>query len=352
MNEKPRILVTGAGGFIGNHLVTSLKKGGHWVRGVDTKYPEFRPTEADEFELLDLRIWENCLRATEGIAEVFALAADMGGMGFISSNHSQILHNNLLINVHTLDAAHENGVKRYFFTSSACIYPEYLQNDADVTPLSEDQAYPAQPQDAYGWEKLITEQLCTHYQKDLGIATRIVRFHNIYGPFGTWLGGREKAPAALCRKVAAAKLANEYEIEIWGDGEQTRSFCFVDDCVVGIQKLMRSDYSEPLNLGQDRLISINQLADLIAHIAGIEIRKKHIPGPQGVRGRNSDNTRLRDILEWEPEISLEEGLARTYDWIEDQVRCILDTAQDDAARDMIFQELRSSTYASSGVFQP
>jgi nucleoside-diphosphate-sugar epimerase len=267
-------------------------------------------------------------------------------MGFISSHHSQILHNNLLINIHTLDAARKNGAKRYFFTSSACIYPEYLQDEVDVTPLREDQAYPAQPQDAYGWEKLITEQLCTHYRKDLGIETRIARFHNIYGPCGTWFGGREKAPAALCRKIAAAKLTNHDEIEIWGDGEQTRSFCFVDDCVVGIQMLMRSNYAEPLNLGQDRLISINELADLIARIAGIEIKKKHISGPQGVRGRNSDNTRLREILEWEPEISLEEGLARTYDWIEDQVRSTFNTAKEDISSDLIVQNMKSSTFLS------
>ncbi len=346
MSEKNKILVTGAGGFIGNHLVTSLKEQGFWVRGVDLKYPEFKPTDADEFELLDLRLWENCLTATNGVDEVYALAADMGGMGFISFNHSQILHNNILINVHTLDAAHKNGVKRYFYTSSACVYPEYLQNDAEVTPLREEQAYPAQPQDAYGWEKLITEQLCTHYRKELGIETRIVRFHNIFGPLGTWFGGREKAPAALCRKVAIAKLTGDHEIEIWGDGEQTRSFCYIDDCVAGIQKLMRSNYPEPLNLGQDFLISINQLADLIAGIAGIEIKKKHIPGPQGVRGRNSDNARLRQVLNWEPEISLEKGLTLTYNWIEDQVQSSLKKANSDQEKALFVQNMKSSTYSS------
>ena len=346
MSEKNKILVTGAGGFIGNHLVTSLKEQGFWVRGVDLKYPEFKPTDADEFELLDLRLWENCLTATNGVDEVYALAADMGGMGFISFNHSQILHNNILINVHTLDAAHKNGVKRYFYTSSACVYPEYLQNDAEVTPLREEQAYPAQPQDAYGWEKLITEQLCTHYRKELGIETRIVRFHNIFGPLGTWFGGREKAPAALCRKVAIAKLTGDHEIEIWGDGEQTRSFCYIDDCVAGIQKLMRSNYPEPLNLGQDFLISINQLADLIAGIAGIEIKKKHIPGPQGVRGRNSDNAKLRRVLNWEPEISLEKGLTLTYNWIEDQVQSSLKKANSDQEKALFVQNMKSSTYSS------
>ncbi|GAG36587.1 unnamed protein product, partial [marine sediment metagenome] len=251
--------------------------------------------DADEFQLLDLRRWDNCLQGTRGVDEVYALAADMGGMGFISSNHAQILHNNLLINIHTLDAARINDIKRYLFTSSACIYPEFLQEDADVTPLKEEDAYPAQPQDAYGWEKLITERLCTHYREDFGIEVRIARFHNIFGPSGTWDGGREKVPAALCRKVAVAKVTGNPEIEIWGDGEQTRSFCYIDDCLTGIYKLMGSDYREPLNLGQDRMVTINQLADIIADIAGVRIVKKHVPGPQGVRGRNSDNTRLRRV---------------------------------------------------------
>jgi nucleoside-diphosphate-sugar epimerase len=244
----------------------------------------------------------------------------MGGMGFISSHHAQILYNNSLINLHTLDAARVNGVRRYFYTSSACVYPEYKQTDANVVPLKEADAYPAQPQDAYGWEKLVTERLCAHFHEDYGIETRVVRFHNIFGPLGTWEGGREKAPAAMCRKVAVAKLAGDPVIEIWGDGEQTRSFCFIDDCVKGIDLLMHSDFREPLNLGQDRMVTINQLADMVAEIAGVRIEKKHVPGPMGVRGRNSDNTLLRKVLDWEPEISLEEGLARTYGWIEEQVR--------------------------------
>ncbi len=316
---RSKVLVTGAGGFIGHHLVTFLKERGHWVRGVDLKYPEFCSSDADEFELLDLRKWDSCLLATRGIDEAYALAADMGGMGFISCNHARILHNNSLINLHTLEAARLNGVRKYLYTSSACVYPEYRQLKTDVAPLKESEAYPAEPQDAYGWEKLMTEQLCTHYRRDYGIETRIVRFHNIFGPFGTWDGGREKAPAALCRKVAMAKLSGTHEIEIWGDGEQTRSFCYIDDCVVGIYKLMHSGFSEPLNLGQDRMVSINQLADIVANIAGVEIRKRHVRGPQGVRGRNSDNTQLNRVLGWAPQISLEEGLTQTYRWIESQV---------------------------------
>jgi nucleoside-diphosphate-sugar epimerase len=319
MRSKGTVVVTGAGGFIGHHLVTYLKEQGYWVRGVDLKYPEYTDVNADEFEIADLRRWDSCLQATRGATEVYALAADMGGMGFIQNHHAEILYNNALINFHTLEAARFNGVKRYLYTSSACIYPEYKQLDTQVTPLKESDAYPADPQDAYGWEKLITERLCKYYQDDYKIDTRIVRFHNIFGELGTWKGGREKAPAALCRKIATAKLTGNREIEIWGDGEQTRSFCHVDDCVQGIFKLMRSSFSEPLNLGQDRMVSINQLADIIAKIAGVSIVKRHIPGPQGVRGRNSDNTLLREVLDWEPEISLEQGLRRTYEWIEDKL---------------------------------
>jgi nucleoside-diphosphate-sugar epimerase len=314
------ILVTGAGGFIGHHLVASLQKQGYWVRGVDIKRPEYEPTKADEFLLLDLRNPASCLAATKDMDEVYALAADMGGMGFISTHHAEILRNNALININTLDAARINHVKRYLYTSSACVYPDYRQQVAEVTPLKEEDAYPALPQDAYGWEKLITERLCLHYHEDYGLETRIPRFHNIFGPLGTWTGGREKAPAALCRKVAVAKLSGNPVVEIWGDGDQTRSFCYIDDCVIGLQKLMRSDYTQPLNLGQDRLVTVNQLVGIIATIAGIEIVLKHVPGPQGVRGRNSDNSRLRRVLGWEPAISLEEGLARTYGWIENQIR--------------------------------
>ena len=314
-----RVLVTGAGGFIGHHLVSYLKARGYWVRGVDLKLPEYTPVDADEFEVLDLRRWEACQQAVAGgIDHVYGLAADMGGMGFISAHHAEILHNNALINLHMLEAARAAGVSRYLYSSSACIYPEHLQTDADVRPLREDDAYPAAPQDAYGWEKLITEKLCEYYTHDYGMETRIVRFHNIYGPLGTYDGGREKVPAALCRKIALVEDGGE--IEIWGDGEQTRSFCHIDDCVEGIYRLMQSDYGEPLNLGRDEMVSINELARIILAIAGKQdVSLKHIDGPQGVRGRNSDNTRLREVLGWEPSISLQEGLAPTYRWIESQV---------------------------------
>ena len=325
-----RALVTGAGGFIGHHLVTFLKQQGYWVRGADLKHPEYTPSDADEFVVADLRLAGECRDATADVEEVYALAADMGGMGFISAHHAEILHNNILINTHTLDAARRNGVSRYLYTSSACVYPEYRQTDTHVTPLKEEDAYPAEPQDAYGWEKLVSERLCMHYREEYGIETRIVRFHNIFGPLGTWEGGREKAPAAMCRKIAMAKLTGDPVVEIWGDGEQTRSFCYIDDCIQGITKLMRSTYREPLNLGQDRLVTINELADLVAAVAGVRIVKKHVQGPQGVRGRNSDNTRLREVLAWEPELSLEEGLARTYVWIEAQVRASLGAVGVDA----------------------
>ena len=314
-----RVLVTGAGGFIGHHLVTHLKERGYWVRGVDIKVPEFTDIDADEFELLDLRRWENCLTAVDGVDQVYALAADMGGMGYISAHHAEILHNNALINLHTLEAARSRGVDRYLYTSSACIYPEYLQETADALPLKEADAYPAAPQDSYGWEKLISELAATYYASDYGMETRIVRFHNVYGPYGTFDGGREKAPAAICRKVAMADDGGQ--IEIWGDGEQTRSFCFIDDCVAGIYALMQSDFRQPLNLGRDEMVSINDLARLVIQISGkADISLVHVPGPQGVRGRNSDNSLIRKVLNWEPQTSLTDGLGPTYRWIEKQVR--------------------------------
>ena len=312
-----RVLVTGAGGFVGDHLVAHLKDLGYWVRGVDQKPPEFGETAADEFELLDLRKWESCIRATRGVDHVFALAADMGGMGYISSNHATILRNNTLISMQTLEAARLSGVGRYLYTSSACVYPEYRQLDADVTPLKEEDAFPAAPQDAYGWEKLLSELTCGFYTDEFGLETRVVRFHNVYGPRGTYDGGREKAPAALCRKVAQAPSGGT--IEVWGDGLQTRSFCYITDCVEGVHRLMRSDYGEPLNLGSDRLVTIDELAKIIVDISGKDLNVVHVDGPQGVRGRNSDNTRLREVLGWEPQTSLEDGLEQTYRWIEAQV---------------------------------
>src|SRR5919198_199717 len=319
MSAKTRVLVTGAGGFIGHHLVSYLKDRGYWVRGVDIKLPEYEPTRADEFELLDLRRWGNCLQATRGIDEVYNLAANMGGIGFIESNKALIMHDNVLINIHMLEAARLNGITRYLYTSSACIYPGYKQTSAEVPPLKEDDAYPADPEDGYGWEKLFSERQCRHYTEDYGLETRVVRFHNIYGPLGTYDGGREKSPAAMCRKVALAK--QEDTVEVWGDGHQTRSYCYIDDCVEGIYRLMRSDYREPLNLGQDRLVSINELVDIVATIAGKTIHRTHdLTKPQGVRGRNSDNTRLREVLGWEPGISLEDGLRATYAWIEAELR--------------------------------
>ncbi len=313
-----RVLVTGAGGFIGHSLVTYLKELGYWVRGVDLKYPEFTDVDADEFELLDLRRRDDALVAARDVHQVYALAADMGGMGFISENHATILYNNALINLNTIEAARLYGVERYLYSSSACIYPEHLQTITDVKPLREEDAYPANPQDAYGWEKLIAERLCEYYSGQHGLETRTVRFHNVFGPYGTYEGGREKAPAALCRKVALAERGGL--VEIWGDGQQTRSFCYIDDCIEGLYRIMQSDYSEPLNLGTDRMVTINELARIVIEISGKSgLELQHVEGPQGVRGRNSDNSKLREVLGWEPGISLEDGLAPTYRWIERQV---------------------------------
>jgi GDP-D-mannose 3', 5'-epimerase len=318
MSPQTKVLVTGAGGFIGHHLTKYLVERGYYVRGVDIKEPEYEPSHASEFLLLDLSKADNCLEATEGMDQVYGLAANMGGIGFIETNKAVIVRDNTLINLNSIEAARINGVKRYLYTSSACIYPGYKQKETDVTPLREQDAYPADAEDGYGWEKLYMERVCRHYTEDFGLDTRVVRFHNIFGPLGTYDGGREKSPAAICRKISLADDGDD--IEVWGDGEQTRSYCYIDDCVEGIYRLMQSDHREPINLGQDRMISINELVDIVAEIAGKRIGKRYdLTKPQGVRGRNSDNTRLREVLQWEPSISLEDGLKITYHWIAGEV---------------------------------
>ncbi|MBW2577732.1 MAG: NAD-dependent epimerase/dehydratase family protein [Deltaproteobacteria bacterium] len=326
MTQGKRVLVTGAGGFIGHHLTSRLVADGYRVRGVDIKYPEYEPTRAQSFEILDLRRWSDCLQATREIDEVYNLAANMGGIGFIETNKAEITRDNSLINLHMLEAARVNQVSRFLFTSSACVYPGYRQDSPDVTPLAEEHAYPADAEDGYGWEKLFAERLCRHYTEDYGLETRVVRFHNIFGPLGTYDGGREKSPAAFCRKIAMA--ADNDSIEVWGDGKQTRSYCYIDDCIEGICRLMRSDHGEPLNLGQDRLISVDELVDMVAVAADKSIKKEYDTSkPQGVRGRNSDNSRLRSVLGWVPQTSLERGIEITYRWIREQLE-----ARGDATR--------------------
>ena len=317
--NKPRILVTGAGGFIGHHLVKRLKADGHWVRGVDIKQPEYEMSAADDFRLLDLRLWENCLQATRDIDQVYNLAADMGGIGYITAFLADISKNNILINAHMLDASKQNGVQRFLFSSSACVYAQYKQKTPDLVPLKEEDAYPADPEPGYGWEKLFAEELCRYYYHDYKFETRIVRFHNVYGPLGTYDGGKEKSPAAISRKVALA--VDGGSIDIWGDGHQTRSYMYIDDCVEGLIRLMASNHREPLNLGTDEMVSINHLVDMICGIAGKKLTKVHdLTKPQGVRGRNSDNTLLRKVLGWEPGTPLEKGLAITYKWIASELK--------------------------------
>jgi len=316
-----RVLVTGSTGFIGSHLVKRLKKDGYWVRGVDVRPPrEWDTNVAHQFFQFDLRNFALAKGVTKDVEWVFNLAANMGGMGHISEAHAPIIRDNTMINVNMIEACREKGVKKYLFSSSACVYPRILQGDDCSKALKEEDVYPADCPEAYGWEKLHGEHLCHYYRTANWLDTTIVRFHNCYGPQGSWRGGREKAPAALCRKIATAKLSGNPVVEIWGDGEQERSFMYIGDCIEGMLRLMKSDFPGPLNLGRDRVVTINELVGIIANIAGIKIVKKHIKGYEGVRFRNSDNTLCEKVLGWTPSIPLEKGLVPTYEWIEEQVR--------------------------------
>jgi len=315
-----KILVTGAGGFIGSHLAKRLLEEGHFVRAADWKENEYMEPASfcSEFLNLDLRFQENCAKACEGMDWVFNLAADMGGMGFIQSNHSRILYNSTMISFNVAEAARKAGVKRFWYASSACIYPESKQLSEDLdgaSGLKEEDAWPAQPQDAYGLEKLVTEELLMHYDADFGMECRIGRFHNIYGPCGTWKGGREKAPASFCRKA----ISSTNEFEMWGNGLQTRSFCYIDDCIEGILRLMVSDYKKPLNIGSDEMVSMNQLCEIALGHAGKTMPIKHIPGPEGVRGRNSDNTLIKEVLGWAPSTTTKDGMGLTFAWINGEI---------------------------------
>ncbi|KAG2261078.1 hypothetical protein Bca52824_068157 [Brassica carinata] len=316
-SEKLRISITGAGGFIASHIARRLKHEGHYVIASDWKKNEHMTEDmfCDEFHLVDLRVMENCLKVTDGVDHVFNLAADMGGMGFIQSNHSVIMYNNTMISFNMIEAARINGIKRFFYASSACIYPEFKQLETTNVSLKESDAWPAEPQDAYGLEKLATEELCKHYNKDFGIECRIGRFHNIYGPFGTWKGGREKAPAAFCRKA----LTSTDRFEMWGDGLQTRSFTFIDECVEGVLRLTKSDFREPVNIGSDEMVSMNEMAEMVLSFEEKKLPIHHIPGPEGVRGRNSDNNLIKEKLGWAPTMRLKEGLRITYFWIKEQI---------------------------------
>jgi GDP-D-mannose 3',5'-epimerase len=313
-----RVLVNGAGGFIGGHLVKRLKAEGHWVRGVDIKRHEFCDPPADEFIVGDLRDPNLVAEAVSGVEDVYQLAADMGGAGYIftGEHDAAVMHNSATINLNTLECGVKAGVKRFFYSSSACAYPEYNQRDPENPKCSEESAYPAAPDSEYGWEKLFSERLYLAYQRNYGVTVRVARFHNIFGPEGTWCGGREKAPAAMCRKIAETRDGGE--IEIWGDGRQTRSFLYIDECVEGVRRLMDSDFTGPVNIGSEEMVTINRLAEMIMEIAGKALSIRHIPGPLGVRGRNSDNRLIREKLGWEPNARLRAGLAKTYAWIEAQ----------------------------------
>ena len=314
-----KVLVAGGKGFIGSHLVNYLKAKGHWVRSVDVERSSYLKTKEDEFLPLDLRRYEKVEKAVDGVDWIFNLAANMGGIGFISAYGADIMHDNALINIYMAEAAVKNNVERMFFSSSACIYPAYKQQTPEGLPLKEEFAVPAEPDQFYGWEKLFSEKLYEAYQRDYGLKTRMARFHNIYGPYGTYKGGREKAPAALCRKVALAK--DEGYIRVWGDGKQTRSFLYIDDCLRGLWTLMNADYDQPLNIGSDRLVTIDELANIIIGISRKKLRIRHDSDkPQGVRGRNADLTLVRRVIGWEPKVSLEEGLGITYDWINKMVK--------------------------------
>jgi len=314
-----KILVNGAGGFIGGHLVKKLKGEGHWVRAVDIKQHEYSVLPQDEFIQGDLRDPEVVRTVTEGIDEVYQLAADMGGAGYIftGEHDARVMHNSATINLNTLEFGTKAGVKKFFYSSSACIYPEYNQRDPQNPKCSEDSAYPAAPDSEYGWEKLFSERLYFAYSRNCGVQVRVARFHNIFGPLGTWCGGREKAPAAMCRKVAEAPDGGE--IEIWGDGLQTRSFLYVDECTEAMGRLVESDFAGPVNIGSEEMVTINQLAEMAMSIAGKKLSLRHIPGPLGVRGRNSDNHLIREKLGWQPSRPLRDGMEKTYAWIAAQV---------------------------------
>ena len=320
-NKSKTALVLGAGGFIGSHLVRRLKNEGFWVRGVDLKYPEFSETLADDFVIGDLRNPVICKNVVDqAFDEVYQLAADMGGAGFIftGDNDADIMHNSALCNINILDACHKNKVKRIFYSSSACMYPEYNQLDPDNPKTAEDSAYPAAPDSEYGWEKLFSERLYLAYHRNYEMKVRVARYHNIFGPDGTWTNGREKAPAAMCRKVA--EVEDGGEIEMWGDGEQTRSFLYIDECLEGTLRLMRSDWTGPVNIGSEEMVTINELASMVMKIAGKNLSIRHIEGPLGVRGRNSDNQLISQKLGWKPQQTLFEGLSKTYPWVEEQVK--------------------------------